>query len=368
VRILFFGTYRLWEQPRVRVLKEGLVELGHEIVECNVPLAFDTARRVRAARQPATSPLLALRVAQAWPRLWRAARRQPEPDVVLVPYLGHLDVHLGRRLWRRKPIVLDHYIFLRDTAADRGATSRAVLGTLDRVDRAAIAAADLIVVDTEGHRDLLPAERRADAVVVPIGTPQEWFRKPERRAGGPVKVIFFGIFTPLQGAPVIGEALRLLDPDPQQVRFTLAGRGQDLEETRRRAGSSPAVDWIDWVDSEELPALVSDHDVCLGIFGAGSKGLRVVPNKVFQGAAAGCAIVTSDSPPQRAALRDAAVFVPAGDPAALAAALRDLILDRDRIWALRQAAYQRATEAFAPRAVVRPLHERLEAGVVGRVS
>ena len=43
----------------------------------------------------------------------------------------------------------------------------------------------------------------------------------------------------------------------------------------------------------DLPALVAGHDVCLGIFGTGDKALRVVPNKVFQGAAAGCAIVTS---------------------------------------------------------------------------
>jgi glycosyltransferase involved in cell wall biosynthesis len=42
---------------------------------------------------------------------------------------------------------------------------------------------------------------------------------------------------------------------------------------------------------------------------------------VFQGAAAGCAIVTSDIPPQRRALGDAALLVPPGDPAALAAAL-----------------------------------------------
>ena len=71
-----------------------------------------------------------------------------------------------------------------------------------------------------------------------------------------------------------------------------------------------------------LPALVAGHDVCLGIFGTGDKALRVVPNKVFQGAAAGCAIVTSDTAPQRRALGDAAVLVPPGDPEALAAALR----------------------------------------------
>ena len=363
MRIIVFGSYRLWEQPRVRVLLDGLRERGHEIVECNVPLPFDTANRVRAARQPWRAPLLGLRVAQAWPALWRKARSLPTPDAVLVPYLGHFDVHLARRIWPRTPIVLDHFLFLQDTAFDRGTRSRAVLGALGRADRSAVRAADLVIVDTEGHRRLLPEPQRSNAVVVPVGAPHEWFHEPERRDSGPLRVIFFGIFTPLQGAPVIGEALRLLDPDAADVRITMVGRGQDYEATRRLAGSSPAVEWIDWVDYGKLPALAAEHDVCLGIFSASPKGLRVVPNKVYQGAAAGCAIVTSDSEWQRAALVDAAVFVPPADATALTGALRELITDRARVWALRQGAYRRAAEAFTPEAVVRPLDESLVAGV-----
>ena len=359
MRIIVFGSYRLWEQPRVRVLLEGLREHGHEIMECNVPLPFDTANRVRAARQPWRAPLLGLRVAQVWPALWRKARSLPKPDAVLVPYLGHLDVHLARRLWAHTPIVLDHFLFLRDTAIDRGTRSRAVLGALGRADRSAVRAADLVIVDTEGHRRLLPESQQSKAVVVPVGAPDEWFHEPGPRAGGPVRVIFFGIFTPLQGAPVIGEALHLLHPDPAAVQITMVGRGQDYEATRRLAGSSSAVEWLDWVDYEKLPALVAEQDICLGIFGANPKGMRVVPNKVYQGAAAGCAIVTSDSEWQRDALGDAAVFVPAGDAKALAAALRELIADPSRVMSLRQAAYRRALEAFTPSAVVRALDERL---------
>jgi glycosyltransferase involved in cell wall biosynthesis len=352
VRILAFGTYRLWEQPRVQVLFEGLRERGHELVECNVPLAVDTTERVKAARQPLRAPLVAARVARAWHELWRRAKDVPEPDVVLVPYMGHFDVHLAGRRFKSKPIVLDHYLFFRDTAIDRGTTLRPELAVLDRLDKSAVRAADLVFVDSEGHRELLPEPIRSEAFTVYIGTPKEWFHEPEPRGQGPLRVIFFGIYTPLQGAPVIGEAIRLLDPDPAEVRFTMAGRGQDL-----------AREWIDWVERDDLPALVFEHDVCLGIFSPGVKGMRVIPNKVFQGAAAGCAIVTSDSLSQRKALGDAARFVEPGNAQALADALRWLIVDRERVWKLRQAAYRRAVEAFAPAAVVQPLHERLQAGV-----
>ena len=238
-----------------------------------------------------------------------------------------------------------------------------VLGVLDRIDRSAVRAADMVVVDTEGHRRLLPEPERAGAVVVQVGAPSEWFHEPEPRDGRPPRAIFFGIFTPLQGAPVIGEALRLLGSDPAPIRVTMVGRGQEFELTRELAGSSPAVEWRDWVDYDRLPGLVADHDICLGIFGANPKGLRVTPNKVFQGAAAGCAIVTSDSEPQRASLGEAAVFVPPGDARALAAALRELATDPARVWALRQAAYRRAVEAFTPAAVVLPLDQCLAAGI-----
>ena len=39
-------------------------------------------------------------------------------DAVLVGYLGHFDVLLARRLFRRIPVVLDHLIFAADTAAE----------------------------------------------------------------------------------------------------------------------------------------------------------------------------------------------------------------------------------------------------------
>jgi SAM-dependent methyltransferase len=115
------------------------------------------------------------------------------------------------------------------------------------------------------------------------------------------------------------------------------------------------------VPAADLPGLVASHDVCLGIFGTGDKALRVVPNKVFQGAAAGCAIVTSDSAPQRRTLGAAAVLVPPGDPEALAAALLRLAGDRADLARLRRAAHDLAQQRFAPGQVVGPLVCKLAA-------
>jgi glycosyltransferase involved in cell wall biosynthesis len=359
-RVLFFGTYDARKYPRVQVLQEGFDAIGDEVIECNVPLRLDTAARVRMLRRPWTVPLLAVKLAACWVRLVARARRFRGVDLVVVGYMGHFDVHLARLLWRNTPIALDHLVSAGDTAVDRGASSGWLVRLLDRLDRAAVNAAHFPCVDTAEHRERVCLPARARSVVVPVGAPSAWFYPPARAAGECIRIVFFGSFTPLQGAPVIGEALRLLADDDRFV-FTIVGRGQDYDAARTAAAEARNVEWIDWVEPEQLPYLVACHDICLGIFGAGAKALRVVPNKVFQGAAAGAAIVTSDTPPQRAELGDAAVFVPAGDAAALAGELRKLADERDRLWELRGAAFARASERFHPAAVIEPLDARLPA-------
>jgi len=359
MRILFFGTFDVRRHPRTRTLQEGLAELGADVLECNAPLDLNTAARVGILQHPWRVPALGVRLLTRWWRLWQQSKTVGEIDAVVVGYLGHFDVHLARRFWPHRLIALDYMVSVRDTALDRGAHNECVLGLLGRVDQAALRAADLPFVDTEEQLDTLPGPERQRSIVVSVGAPLAWFLPPRSSAGPPLKVIFFGLFTPLQGAPVIGRALRLLADGG--VALTMVGSGQDLAETRAAAGNHKSVRWLDWVPAEELPAMVAAHDVCLGIFGNTPKALRVVPNKVYQGAAAGCAIVTSDTKPQRRALGDAAVFVPPANSEALAAALRALVRHPDDLDAYRKAAFERAKGMFGPARVAAPLLERLAA-------
>jgi glycosyltransferase involved in cell wall biosynthesis len=364
MRVTVFGTYDAKAHPRVAIIADGLRAHGHEVQECNAPLGLDTATRVAILAQPWRVPVLLGTLARRWLALARAARRQPRPDLVLVGYLGHFDVRLARRLFRRTPIVLDHLIGASDTARDRQLSGRIRQVLLRAIDSGALRSADLIVVDTEEHLDALPPRHRERAVVVAVGAPRAWFDAAvnvdlgESSGPSPLRVLFFGLYTPLQGAPVIGHALAQLAGAP--VEATMVGKGQDGPETRQAAATNPAVRWLDWVAPDELPSLVARHDVCLGIFGTGPKALRVVPNKVFQGAAAGCAIVTSDTPPQRRLLGDAAVFVPPGDPDALAAALLRLAEDRAELHRAREAARSLALGSFAAEQIVTPLIKRLD--------
>jgi glycosyltransferase involved in cell wall biosynthesis len=373
MRLLVFGTYDLAAHPRVGIIADGLRGHGFDVDECNAPLGFSTADRVKMLAQPWRVPMLAVRLAQRWLALARTARSKERPDVVLVGYLGHFDVHLarllfrfGRRPSRRVPIVLDHLIGASDTARDRRLSGGLRQPLLQAIDAAALGAATLVVVDTEEHREALPPKHRDRAIVVPVGAPHAWFDAQDASGDAaadpkPLTVAFYGLFTPLQGTKTIGEALGLLTGRP--IHTTMIGNGQDESEARLAAKANDKVVWIDWIPATDLPQLVAAHDVCLGIFGTGPKALRVVPNKVYQGAAAGCAVVTSDTAPQRRALGDAAVLVPPGDARALADALIKLAEDPAALAAMREKARAAAQKDFTPERVVAPLAERIERSV-----
>ena len=373
MRILAFGTYQAADHPRVAVLIDGLRAAGLVVAEANVPLGLSTRERVAMLGSRGGALRMAGRLLRSWSRLTLRSLRyhgRDRPDAVLVGYLGHFDVWLARLLFPRTTIVLDHLVFAATTAVDRGVGDRGLrLRLLRALDAAALRIADVVLVDTAEHADLVPDALRSKVLVVPVGATAPWFDAARPDASGtdasgtdafgtePLRVVFHGLFTPLQGATTIGAAIGML-PAAAPIRVTMIGSGQDLAAARRAADGGAAVDWVPWVEADALPAVVAGHDVGLGIFGTTPKAAKVVPNKVYQCAAAGIAVVTSDTAPQRRAFGDGAVFVPAGDPGALAAELLRLAEDRDALRSARAAA-RRAAEAFRPEAAVAELAARL---------
>jgi glycosyltransferase involved in cell wall biosynthesis len=159
--------------------------------------------------------------------------------------------------------------------------------------------------------------------VEPEHFPPAMERSP-RPPGEPLRVLFYGQFIPLHGVETIVRAARLTDADP--VHWHLIGTGQEAARIEALIKElEPAhLTWTPWVPYAELIREIHAADVCLGIFGATDKAARVIPNKVFQVLAAGRPLITRDGPAARELLTDAAgaTLIPAGDPQALAAAVR----------------------------------------------
>ncbi|MEP6598566.1 MAG: glycosyltransferase [Actinomycetota bacterium] len=364
MQVLGFGTYELAAHPRVGTILDGLRALGDDVTEINESLGFTTAERVATLVAPWFAYRFVLRLLARWAMLTQRAlraRRGRQFDAIIVGYLGHFDVVLARVLFPRSRIVLDQLIFAGDTARDRGVTGGMRLRLLDWLDRLAVRCADAVLLDTDENVELLADSARDKAIVVPVGASASWFAAGESAVAGTpgkLRVAFFGLYTPLQGATIIGDALALLADRPE-ISATMIGTGQQYDDTRAAAAANDSITWLDWVDADDLPQIIAAHDVCLGIFGSTPKAMRVVPNKVFQGAAAGCVVVTSDTPPQRRMLDRGAVFVPPGDPGALADALRSLAGDETGRLQLRADARSIAVERFTAVSVVRPVRERL---------
>jgi glycosyltransferase involved in cell wall biosynthesis len=207
------------------------------------------------------------------------------------------------------------------------------------LDRRALKLADLVMVDTEENADYITSRfgiDRAQIIVFPVGVDCHIFHpagQPEHGAREWLDVLFYGKFIPLHGVETIVRAAHIVEREHPGVRFELIGRGQDYKAARRLAASlgTQSIKWTDWLPYEALGARLREADVALGVFSAGTKAARVIPNKVHQALACGVPLVTRRSPAIERLLQDgeSAFLVPPDDPEALARALLRLAVDRD---------------------------------------
>jgi len=307
MRVLVFGTYDTTMHPRVATIAEGLRANGVDVSECNAPLDLPTADRVAALARPSRIPSVLARIARRWLTLARMARNEPKPDVVLVGYMGHFDVHLARLLFRGTPIVLDHLIGASGQARDRRLDGGFRAGLMQLIDSAALRAADVVIVDTDEHLDALSALHRHQAVVVPVGAPSMCSPNRPHRT---VSRCGWCSSASTRRCRRSGDRAALARLAGEPIAVTMVATARTRQRPERQPPPTRAVTWLKLGAIEGVARARGRPRRVLGIFGTGTKALRVVPNKVFQGAAAGCAIVTSDTAPQRRALGAAALLVP----------------------------------------------------------
>ena len=316
MRVLYFGTYER-AYPRNAQVISCLRRAGVEVVERHVSVWDGREHKFSAG------PWSALRLAAAELALLR--RHAEDFDVLVVGYPGHFDLPSAKRAARGRPIVFNPLVALADTFVEdrrrfRGGSAPARV--LERVDRAAFRAADLVVADTEAQAELFRSLGARRVEVCFVGAEERVFR-PGWKPADDFVALFVGKLIPLHGLETILDAARLA-PD---VPFRIVGSGQldDLLAAR------PAnVEWIRWIEYERLADELHVCGCALGVFGTSAKAARVIPNKVFQALACGVPVVTADTRAVRELLDErSALLVPPGDAAALAEAVGRLAADRE---------------------------------------
>src|SRR5581483_5492480 len=312
-----FGTY-VRSHSANRLLRLALAGAGWDVVECHEPLWEETPTKEAPYFGAASLARLGARFAAAARRLarrWRTFARGGAPPLVVVGFGGQLDVLLARRVCRpRAGLVFAPLVSLTETLVEdrrRVAAGGVAARALAALDRTTLRAADLVLADTAAHAAYLarlgaPADRVA---VWHLGAEPE-FLAPIAPAPVPRRVLFYGSHLPLHGVETIVDAAARLGA---RADVHVIGDGP-----ARAAGA--AVAFRDPVPLAALPAELARAAVVLGVFGEGAKAAMVVPNKVWQAAAAGRPLVTRDGPGLREVLEPGrhCLACPPGDPAALA--------------------------------------------------
>lgn len=329
MRVCFFGTY---EQNYVRnlTLIEGLRLQGWDVQECHVPVWENERNKTGKYLKTFSLVLRGLMLVVAYMRLLFQYFFTVRPyDVLLVGYIGHLDIPLAWLLTRipRRPLVFSPLISLYDTLIDdRQVFSRlSLMGRfLKWLDRWACNRSDLVLLDTEAHIRYfsdtfdLPHEKFVRVFVGSYGL--QSVPRPPVSENEPFRVVFLGKFTPLHGLDVMIRAAVLLKEEPG-VEFHFVGSGQLSGEVHASVGqlALPNVHFIDWIAYEKIPEFMARMDACLGIFGTSGKALRVIPSKVFLALSLGKPVITADTPAIRELLThgETAFLCEPGNPAAL---------------------------------------------------
>jgi len=210
------------------------------------------------------------------------------------------------RVLTLKPIVWDAFYSLYDNwvfdrkLAQKGSLKAGYYWFSDWVDTRL---AKFILLDTKYHFEYFVETFKANRnklIRVLIGADNEVMKATEYRSkDGPLEVFFYGRYIPLHGASYIVEAANLLKDYP--VRFTMLGHGQEFSKIKALAENLNLqnIEFINPVPFEKLYYYIAACDICLGIFGEVDRMKRSVPNKVYDAASVGRAIISGDTPAMR---------------------------------------------------------------------
>ena len=132
---------------------------------------------------------------------------------------------------------------------------------------------------------------------------------------------------------VVLEAAHLLRDDPG-ICFVLLGDGKEKPNLQERAAELKLSNlrFVPSIPKTEMPQALAAADACLAILKPIPLYATVYPNKVFDYMAAGRPVLMAIDGVARQVIEqaEAGVFCPPGDPAQLAAVVRELAADPQR--------------------------------------
>jgi D-inositol-3-phosphate glycosyltransferase len=350
-----------------------LAELGWEVTAYTTRLGPDAARskdgpitvhRYRCLNWQEQK--LSLPVPVPSPRMLRDLMSQARSaDAILVHghcYPGSVFAALAARLAGRPLVVVQSSPFV-DYPLPLAMIERAVDRTIGRW----VLQQARVVVCVSRHveafvRRIAP---RASTEMIYSGVEIERFRPSESTAPGPgLRVLTVRRLVPRNGVDVLVQAWRRAALGPA-AELTIAGSGPEHSRLRSLARDLPSVRFAGHVPEEQLPGMYREADL-LVVPSVSGEGFGIVAAEAL---ASGVPVVATDGGATGELVRHGGdgLIVPAGNPAALAAAIEQLDRDPALLDRMKAAARLRRPQ-LCWRPSVSRLAETLEAIVGGRPS
>ncbi len=305
LRVCYFGTYRE-NYSRNQMMIAGLRLNGVTVIECHQTLWHGIEDRVRVVSGEWIRPSFWWRLISVYWRLFKSYISIGDYDVLVVGYPGQFDIFLARFLtmFKRRTLVWDVFMSIYLISVERGLDQkdRFSIKLLRLIEETALKLPDLLILDTNEYvrwftqnYSVQPERFR----LVPTGADDRIFfpLQQDNITDGKFHILYSGSFIPNHGVMYIVEAARILAIEPA-IKFEFIGNGPDLEKAKQYASQNQLtnVEFIQWMEKEQLTEQMNRADVCLGAFGTTPQSLMTVQNKIYEAIAIGKPLISGDSP------------------------------------------------------------------------
>jgi glycosyltransferase involved in cell wall biosynthesis len=291
LRVCYFGTYRE-EYPRNQNMIAGLRRNGVQVTECHESLWQGIEDRVQAASGGWINPKFIFRVIRSYFRLLKKYRSVYDYDILIVGYPAQFDVILGWILTRlrRKPLCWDILMSVYLVAIERGLDKVSPLTTklLKIVESMACRLPNLLILESQEYKRWFCETHRISEQrfnLVPMGVDESKYLPLEKAdvSDDLFRIVYYGSFIRNHGVPVILEAAKLLSHETE-FQFELIGIGPELDRCREWAINEklPNLEFLGWLNDEELHDHIAKACLCLGIFGDTPQSMMTIQHKILE--------------------------------------------------------------------------------------
>jgi glycosyltransferase involved in cell wall biosynthesis len=236
-------------------------------------------------------------------------------------------------------VIFDHHDLTPETIEAK--FGRGALARIARIcERLTFAVANHVIATNESYAEVARSRGRKPSAAVTIvrnAPPASWLERPQRTRPGTLdtlRLAYVGALSTQDGGETLAivlAGLRRLTP-PIDATLTVIGDGDRraaLEAALAEQELADRATFTGWVESERVPELLEDADVCVDPAPATDVNERSTMIKLAEYLALGKPVVAYDLRETRRTIGDAGILVAPGETEALVAALARLARDAE---------------------------------------